>query len=158
WTWLFPAEELKKLLAGVPPAQWRETAIDRLATLYQHRMDWWRHDRTRSQLRERYLYSVSILLLLVLASTSGILCRQSAFTPIVAPAMLAGALGSVLSAMYKLRDEILGIRQLRSFMPVLVAQPLLGATAALVVYVVFSSGLIKVANLDPATFSWHYYL
>src|SRR5688572_27686615 len=72
-------------------------------------------------------------------------------------AMAAGALGSVLSVIYTLRDQIMSIRQLRSFWPVLTAQPVIGAAAATVLFAVLTGDLIRIAKLDPSTLTWQYH-
>ena len=54
---------------------------------------------------------------------------------------LSGALGGTLSGVYKLRDGVSRISQLRAFLPAMVDQPLVGAAAGLVLYLVLEAGL-----------------
>ncbi|RKH48152.1 hypothetical protein [Corallococcus sicarius] len=144
------------------PARGREVIIDRLASLYQQRMDSWRHDRANEQLRANYFFAVTAVLGVVLG-LAGVMtvwegkpfaCPVNTF---LLTAMAAGALGSVLGGVYTLRDEIMSIRQLRAFWPVLTAQPFVGATAAMLLFAVLTSGLIKVANLDVESFTWQHH-
>ena len=169
WTSLFPEEELTGLRARSASGEknerspgWRSATIDWLATLYERRMDSWRHDRAKAQLRSNYLFAVTALLGVVLGLTSVMTVWQGEpFTgdvsTLLLTAMAAGALGSVLSGVYKLRDEMLSIRQLRSFGPVLTAQPFVGATAATLLFAVLTSGLIQVAGLAPGNLSWQHH-
>jgi hypothetical protein len=165
WAALYSEDELKGLRGqcemaqksgqAIPPP-WREIVIDRLATLYQQRMDSWRHDRANSQLRTNYFFGVTAVLGAMLVFTS-VLTIWQGNAALLLTAMASGALGSVLSGIYKLRDEMMSIRQLRSFWPVLTALPFVGATAATLLFAVLTSGLIKVANLDPEAFTWQHH-
>lgn len=170
WTALFAKEELDALRkehadakGGAPPARWRETVVDRLATLYQQRMDSWRHDRAHDQLRANYFVAVTAVLGGVLGLTA-VLTLWGGGGPLEGPpntllltAMATGALGSVLSGIYKLRDEMMGIRQLRSYWSVLTAQPFVGATAATLLFAVLTSGLIQVAGIKPEALTWQHH-
>lgn len=81
---------------------------------------------------------------------------------------LAGGAGSVLSRAYRLgrrplhaeagiktEEPPLGIRALISEWKVFIAQPVIGAAAALIVYLIFSSGVIQigVGKLSPAYYA-----
>ncbi|WP_164021332.1 hypothetical protein [Pyxidicoccus trucidator] len=141
---------------------WREAVIDRLATLYQQRMDSWRHDRANAQLRANYFFAVTAVLGGVLALAGVMTLWEGnpfvgAVNTFLLTAMAAGALGSVLGGVYTLRDEVLGIRQLRAFWPVLTAQPFVGATAAMLLFAVLTSGLIQVANLEVDSLTWQHH-
>jgi hypothetical protein len=149
WTTLYSEHELQEFREqsataekkGDGPPRWREVVIDRLATLYERRIDSWRHDRANAQLRARYFFAVTAVLGVVLGLTSILTVWQGKpFTGSVSTflltAMAAGALGSILSGVYKLRDEMMSIRQLRSFWPVLTAQPFVGATAATLLFAI----------------------
>ena len=165
WRTLYSEAELKELRKqwedvrskgeAMPPA-WREIVIDRLATLYQQRMDRWRHDRANLQLRANYFFGVTVVLGVVLGFT-GVLTVSRDNAVLLMTAMVSGALGSVLSGIYKLRDEMMNIHQLRSFWPVLTAMPFVGAAAGTLLLAVLTSGLIKVADLAPTAFAWQHY-
>jgi len=157
----FDHAELSGLIQGlksdgeVSSARARSAAIDRITTVYYMRMDHHRHDRAQSQLRTNYFFALMAVLggnLLACA----VAIKLRADQPLLI-ACLMGALGSILSGIYKLRDEELGIRQLRSIWPVLVIQPLVGAAAAMLVFAVLKTGIIQVATFDPAKESWPFF-
>jgi hypothetical protein len=141
---------------------WREVVVDRIASLYQQRMDSWRHDRANEQLRANYYFAVTVVLGVVLG-LAGVMTLwegkpfDDPVNTLLLTAMAAGALGSVLGGVYSLRDEVMGIRQLRAFWPVLTAQPFVGATAAMLLFAVLTSGLIQVGNLDVESFTWQHH-
>lgn len=138
---------------------WRSMAIARLSALYGARMDVARHERAALQLRANYLLAVTCVLGVFLGLSG--LCNifsglQLGLEPDrgLLTAIAAGALGSVLSGTYKLRDQMMGIRQLRSFWSALLAQPFVGATAAMLVVLIIKSGIVKFGDFDGATIDW----
>jgi hypothetical protein len=173
WAVWFDVAELEALRGGrmaerdgqgLLLPRWRPTAIDRLATLYEARMDRVRHDRANTTLRNRYITNATLLLvsLFVLAGLlaiyQGVRAEPAPTWMLVATGMVAGGFGSVLTGIYKLRDEKLGIRQLRSLWPTFVAQPMVGAAAALFILLIIASGIIQVGGLDPAQMDWRHYV
>jgi hypothetical protein len=66
----------------------------------------------------------------------------------------AGAIGSLLTGIYKLRDDLGSINQLRNYAPLLVGLPVVGATTAVFVFAAVSSGLITVGGLKVADLGW----
>ena len=66
-------------------------------------------------------------------------------------------LGAVFSGLFKVRDEMASIRQLRSYSPILIAQPLVGATSAAVVFVAFRTGIVRIGAIPPEGLAWHHH-
>lgn len=57
-------------------------------------------------------------------------------------AALAGALGATLSGGLRLRDQLENLNELRAFAPAAAVQPLLGATASVVLLLVLDRGVV----------------
>lgn len=121
----------------------------------------YRRDRTKAQLRGIYLGRMALILTVLLFFfgyfylTAEQLTRNMLF--LVA---FSGAIGSVLSRAYRLgkqplhaetgmktEEPPLGIRALISEWKVFIAQPVLGAVAALIFYLIFSSGILQIIDV-----------
>ncbi|RKH12778.1 hypothetical protein D7V97_07350 [Corallococcus sp. CA053C] len=133
----------------------------------------YRRDRAKMRLRQRQLLIMAAVLLTLLTLFSVALVWAEAIGSVLLLLVLfAGAVGSVLSRAIQLskqplrageaprpgdvrpQEVPLGIRALISAWTVFVAQPVLGATAALILSLVFTSGLLQVgglAQLNTAT-------
>jgi hypothetical protein len=171
WNASFPEEDFQLLRAafsdclakGAPlPQAWRVFAVERLATLYEVRADSFRHARALAGLRARYFrvfFVVLALLLLIsvgLVASNGLGAREVDFSVLIST-LTAGALGATLSGIYKLRDSLTSIRELRSNQAALTIQPLVGAAAAFALFAILRSGLVTIAgfNLDRPDWAQH---
>ena len=173
WEKHFPVDNLEMLLNSYICGEFREgcrrlEARCFLEYLKQAQIEEYRYDRTKIQLRGKYIAvmtAILALLLLVLAYSY----YKTANPPfyLLLLVLFAGAVGSVLSHAFKLgkqplhaenngktREPPLGIRALISERKVFIAQPVIGATAALILFLIFSSGTIQVANKtsEPAVY------
>ncbi len=174
----FPGELPASLLhaprdseAELDVARARQYLIHRL----QEQAQEYRRDRAKMRLRQRYLIIMSgVLLILLTGFSAALLLTGVAELAFLILVLSAGAIGSVLSRAIKLskqplreeaasglgraptREPPLGIRALLSGWTVFVAQPLIGATASLMLALVFLSGILQVAGLaqlNPAAFA-----
>jgi hypothetical protein len=168
WSASFALEEVQNLRAefndclatGKPlPQAWRDLAVERLATLYEVRADSFRYVRALAGLRARYFHTFSVVLAVLLFVSVGLVgitalagSRMELYA--LFSALAAGALGATLSGIYKLRDTLTSIRELRSNKAVLTIQPLVGAAAAFVLYVILRSGWVMIAGVDPDRLGW----
>jgi hypothetical protein len=152
WTDHFDAAALTDLLARRPTKQADpETQADvvwHLRHLYAERAEAGLERRARAKLKCRYLsVLVAVLsfcflaLALVLEEISGPGIWKS-----VALTASAGALGATLSGVFRVRDKLTELDDLRSFSPAMRAQPLVGAVAGLVVLLVLESGAVALGT------------
>jgi len=133
----------------------------------------YRRDRAMITLRRSYLNIMAITLLVLDLAFCGlfiVVCSEFASKCLeICPTswsvfllvMTVGAIGSILARATKLsqqplptgkgQETPLGIRSLMSTWSVFWAQVMLGATAALIVYLVFSSGLLNFGDLETQT-------
>ena len=148
WSDHFSPKKLRALIAA------RDTGrIDRAIHLDAVRSLWKLYDlraeeglerRARAAQKCRYLTALIPILLVPLATLSasihevghGDVWKQ------IALAASAGALGATLSGVFRVRDRLLELDDLRSFWPAMRIQPLIGATAGLVTLFVFESGAV----------------
>jgi hypothetical protein len=122
----------------------REHVLAVLARLHHERVDRVRHDRARDKLWQQFAWKlIPVIAALLGASLYFYLAHP---TSRVLP-VLAGALGSVLSAVLKMRDGEQRIRQLRRWASFIFVQPMIGAAAALVMTWI---GVDNVLKLDPS--------
>lgn len=164
WARKFPVEELERLCAeyknGNPSKETREVSIARLVHLFEARIDAWRHQRALTQLRSNYLQAVALSLFGLLAALVVLVNLVLHFAAgnqllwMLLTTAMTGALGSVLTGVFKLRDEMMSLRQLRTFSPVLIALPVVGATAATVLFVVLHAGLLSIGGLQADELNW----
>lgn len=161
WSVHFAASELRELAEALrfqnPEASKLRTARARLAQLYEARVDHWRHERAFIQLRTNYLHAVSGILAGTLVLFGWLIWRVGGPVRELCLAGSAGVLGAVFSGLFKVRDEMASIRQLRSFSPILIAQPLVGATAAVVVFLAFRTGIVRIGSIAPEGLAWHHH-
>jgi hypothetical protein len=131
-------------------AQDRGRAEQFLAKLYEARDERWRYERALARLRRRCMlfYAVGIGILLaslgsVINSTNGQLeqLRDQLLT-----VALAGALGSTLAALVKLRDAVVRLNDLLAIAWVMGAQALIGASFGLVAWLFLRSGVVQIGN------------
>ena len=121
-----------------------ERAREQLLTTYEMRRFRYRRLRARRRMKSFHLVAVAVLLLgLTLALALSVEDPTGPEQPdAVLLAALAGALGGTLANVIKLRDEISRGTELRAFKPSLVAQPVVGAVAGLVVLLFVTSGVL----------------
>jgi hypothetical protein len=139
----------------------RRDVVYSLQYLYRTRNGEFRHDRAKIRLRGSILFRVAFILslLLILLSFFYIAAegppRPSKEISLVFLALFSGAAGSVLSRAIKiakqplhadtgneLGEPPLGIRALTSDWKVFLAQPIIGATAALILFFIVQEGLL----------------
>ena len=127
-----------------------EEARRRLAALYRARLVLYSLYRARLQMKRNFLlYLAPVLLALVCLFAIVItLTKPGSSWREILLAGTAGAVGATMSGTFKLRDQIDHINALRAFKPVIVVQPLLGAAAALFVFLVLESGLVQIGDSD----------
>jgi hypothetical protein len=72
----------------------------------------------------------------------------------VSLAVFAGAIGASLSATIKIRDRVRRTLELRALAPLVVIQPVIGATAGLFVLLILESGLLEVNSSGTNWATW----
>jgi hypothetical protein len=144
WQQHFDPAELDELLrvytSGSPSSTDQDRAVDRLTFLYLQRAAAGRDRRAKAGLKARYLNWLAAALLGLLVAfgvTIHSLAPDSWKTMLVAAC--AGAVGAALSGVFKVRDHLAGLDELRGFPPAMRVQPLVGACAGLVVMLVLES-------------------
>jgi hypothetical protein len=153
WAAHFSKKELdalrKSYREGTPSRGARSLAVDRLTFLYLMRAEAGRDRRAKAALKCMYLQRLALVLiaLLVLLATTISLTAGDARTPVLLAAC-AGALGSTLSGIFAVRDQLGRLDELRGFAPAMRVQPLVGACAGLVVLLALHSDVV---SLGPST-------
>lgn len=142
WSDVLDEEELRELLAA---RRWTEDQLADarrlLAALARAQTADYRLQRARSRMRGLYLLGLGpVLLLLVGGLAYAIHLIAPTEKAVIVAVALAGAVGSTLSGVYKLRDGVRRISQVRAFVPAMVDQPLVGAAAGLVLFLVLEAG------------------
>jgi hypothetical protein len=157
WSKHFRQQELLDLLqvyAAQPvKGKDRDRAVERLNSLYLKRAEAGRDRRAKAALTDLYLQRLTLVLgpfllglgTIALVSTTGSHSVWRAF----AVAALAGALGSTLSGVLRLRDQLLRMDELRAFRPAMIVQPLVGASAGALVFLLLASRAFSLGSLDP---------
>ena len=140
WASVFGRTELERLLETPRPGDFRVAALGYLRRLHHERVDRVRHDRARDKLWQSFVWKlipiVYGLFFLCLLTT-----REPPF-----PAVAAGAIGAMLSGVFKLRDGEQRIRDLRRSSSFLLLQPMIGATAALVMMWLGASSVLTIKS------------
>jgi hypothetical protein len=161
WSAHFEVSELRELTEALTSSNPHEAKIRvarfRLAQLYEARVDHWRHERAFIQLRTNYLHAISFLLCGTLLVFGALTWRAGGPLLKLCLVCSAGALGAIFTGLFKVRDEMVSIRQLRSFSPILIAQPLVGAASAAVVFIVFQTGIVRLGGIAPEALAWHHH-
>jgi hypothetical protein len=142
WADVLDENEVRELLE---PRRWTEGDLAHarrlLAALARAQTADYRLQRARSRMRALYLLGLGpVLFVLVGGLAYAIQLVVPAEKEVIVVVALAGAVGSTLSGVYKLRDGVRRISQLRAFLPSMVAQPLVGAAAGLVLFLVLEAG------------------
>lgn len=151
WGKYFDESELESLrtrggsdLDNSDLARWRSQTIERLARLQWERSEDGRHRRLRSTFRTLLLLWLVPLFAILIGGTVWALRAGND----LASAGFAGALGAATSGAFLLRDELQRVREFRSFIPLVLVQPLIGATFGLVTYLALASGLVAIGNFN----------
>jgi hypothetical protein len=152
WNAHFDAHELQLLLNAFklrePTLAHHARAVDRLTFLYFQREESGRDRRARAELKKLYLTLLAPLLLLMLAGFGlavNFVTHGRVWEALVLTAC-AGGLGSTLSGIFKVRDQLVRLEELRSFGPAMRVQPLIGACAGLIVFLALQSHAVSLGS------------
>src|SRR5262245_44035452 len=123
-------------------------AVRSLRMLYGLRAEAGLERRARAAQKCHYLTMlIPILLVLQVALGAAIYeVGRSDMWKQIALAGSAGALGAALSGIFRVRDKLVELDDLRSFWPAMRIQPLIGATAGLVTLLVLESGAVQLGG------------
>jgi hypothetical protein len=158
WGSHFSKKELdvlrKAYRESAPGRHVRSLAVDRLTFLYLMRAEAGRNRRAKAALKCAYLQRLALVLvaLLVLLATTISLTAGEARAPVLLAAC-AGALGSTLSGIFAVRDELVRLDELRGFAPAMRVQPLVGACAGLFVLLALQSDIVSLGPTTEETWS-----
>jgi hypothetical protein len=149
WSEHLPKKKLNALLVARTKGPIDRTtqieAVRSLRMLYELRAEAGLERRARAAQKCHYLAMlIPILLVLQVALGAAIYeVGRSDMWKQIALAGSAGALGAALSGIFRVRDRLVELDDLRSFWPAMRIQPLIGATAGLVTLLVLESGAVK---------------
>jgi hypothetical protein len=132
-----------------------ERGSNRLLQLFRARTALYQLERARDEVSSRLLWNASVI---VLALAALLLVALQLENPIWISAA-AGALGGCISSTVQVRAAPRRIGALRAYVPLEVLQPLIGASAGLVTFLLLSAGVRNVFNpsLLGGTNSWAVY-
>jgi hypothetical protein len=159
WNTHFDADELAELLDAYrtrrPTASEHARAVDRLTFLYLMREEAGRDRRARAALKYQYLTKLAprLFILLVGLGVAANYATKGSFLETILLTACAGAVGSTLSGVFKVRDQLVRLDELRGFGPAMRVQPLIGACAGLIVFLILDSHSIQVGAASSATWS-----
>jgi hypothetical protein len=162
WDKHFPLQELDELLKTfkqrarpIDPTVF-DRVIDRLTFLYLAREEAGRDRRARAALKRHYLSRLWIVLVLLLAGFGvafNVATKWDGWEAVVLT-LCAGALGSALSGIFKVRDQLVQLEELRSFWPAMRVQPLIGACGGLILLLVLQSHAVAVGSVTDGFSGW----
>jgi hypothetical protein len=159
WNTHFDADELVALLKvfafRTATLADHARAVDRLTFLYLQREEAGRDRRARAALKRMYLTRLTPVMLLLLAgfalavnvATGGHIWEKLLLS------LCAGGLGSTVSGIFKVRDQLVRLDELRSFGPAMRVQPLIGACAGLILFLVLQSHAIALGSAESGGWS-----
>lgn len=128
-----------------------ETITAELRTVSLYRANDQRKDHARLAIRAATLRWMLMLLLLLVLGTGAVLAWAGDTTgSFVLVAASTGALGSVLSGFFRLRDDLHRLSDLRAFGAVLFVQPLVGAAAGLFAFLAVDAGVLDIPTSGSA--------
>ena len=149
WTQHFSAAELQRLRKsyhdGTPDRRLQGQAAAKLSFLYARRAEAGRERRAKAQQKRRYLnvlFWALLVLQVVLVLAIDAAAGEDEVWRQIFVAGAAGALGATLAGTMKIRDDLRELDDLRSFWPAMRVQPLVGATAGLIVLLVVETGTL----------------
>jgi hypothetical protein len=127
-------------------------AVDRLTSLYLKREEAGRDRRARAEQKKRYLILLTPLLffLLVGFGVAAEFTTPDRIWKTLLFAACAGGLGSTLSGIFKVRDQLERLDELRSFGPAMCVQPLIGACAGTMLLLALRSNAVSFGSTSSA--------
>jgi hypothetical protein len=149
WNAHFDEHELKLLRNAFtlrePTLAHHARAVDRLTFLYHKREEAGRDRRARAELKKLFLNVLAGLLLVLLAGfvVAANFTTGGKVWEALLLAVCAGALGSTLSGIIKVRDQLDRLEELRSFRPAMRVQPLIGACAGAILLLALRSHAVS---------------
>jgi hypothetical protein len=159
WNAHFDSGELRDLVDAYrsrrPTRAEHAQAVDRLTFLYLMRDEAGRDRRARAALKYQYLTRLAPVLLVLFVGL-GIavnFATKGNFLETILLTACAGALGSTLSGVFKVRDHLVRLDELRGFWPAMRVQPIVGACAGLFVFLILDSHAIELGAGSSATWS-----
>ena len=159
WNAHFDAGELRELIRAFrsrrPTQTERAQAVDRLTFLYLRRDEAGRDRRARAALKRQYLTRLAPLLLVLFVGLGVAVnyATKGTFLETILLTACAGALGSTLSGVFKVRDQLVRLDELRGFWPAMRVQPIVGACAGLFVFLILDSHAIQLSAGSSETWS-----
>jgi hypothetical protein len=159
WNGHFDAAELDELLQAFrtrrPTPVEHTRAVDRLTFLYLMREEAGRDRRARAALKCLYLTKLApaLLALLIGLGVAVNYATKGSFLETILLTACAGGMGSMLSGVFKVRDQLVRLDELRGFWPAMRVQPIVGACAGLIVFLVLDSHAIALGSASSATWS-----
>jgi hypothetical protein len=159
WNVHFDKAELRELIdvyrTRKPTRAEHARAVDRLTLLYLMRDEAGRDRRARAALKYQYLTRLAPLLLVLLIGlgVAANYATQGNFLETILLTACAGALGSTLSGVFKVRDHLVRLDELRGFWPAMRVQPVVGACAGLIVFLILDSQAIGLGAESSETWS-----
>ena len=159
WNAHFDKTELRELIdvyrSRKPTRAEHALAVDRLTLLYLMRDEAGRDRRARAALKYQYLTRLAPLLLVLLVGlgVAANYATKGNFLETILLTACAGALGSTLSGVFKVRDHLVRLDELRGFWPAMRVQPVVGACAGLIVFLILDSQAIGLGAESSETWS-----
>ena len=159
WNAHFDPAELTALVdvfrARRPSALEHARAVDRLTFLYLMREEAGRDRRARAALKCLYLTKLApaLLALVVGLGVAVNYSTKGSFLETILLTACAGGVGSMLSGFFRVRDQLVRLDELRGFWPAMRVQPIVGACAGLIVFLLLDSKAIQLGSLGSATWS-----
>jgi hypothetical protein len=160
WTQHFSEKELQNLRdnyeRGTLDRRLQGQAVAKLSKLYQFRAEAGRERRVKAAQKRRYLIGLAPALFALQVALVFAIDAAAGEDPVwkqIFVAGTAGALGATLAGTIKIRDHIGGLDDLRSFWPAMLVQPVVGATAGLIVLLVIETGTLDGGSAS-ASGSW----
>lgn len=161
WSDHFAPYKLQKLIVarsrGKIDPSLHADAVRSLWKLYEVRAEAGLERRVRAEQKRYYLENLWWILLLLLAILPLALASVGphGVWSQLAVAASAGALGATLSGIFRVRDRLVELDDLRSFWPAMRIQPLIGATAGLITLLVLESGAVSFGSVQTHTWAPH---
>jgi hypothetical protein len=159
WNAHFDTAELRELVEAhrerrATRAQHAQ-AVDRLTFLYLMREEAGRDRRARAALKFQYLTRLApvLIALLIGLGVAANYATKGTFLETILLTACAGALGSTLSGVFKVRDHLVRLDELRGFWPAMRVQPVVGACAGLIVFLILDSQAIGLGAESSETWS-----
>jgi hypothetical protein len=156
WNTYFDGQELLDLVEAFKlrraTASDHACAVDRLTFLYLQREEAGRDRRARAALKRIYLSWLRLALLVMLAGFGVAFnaATEWAHWEAVLLTVCAGGLGSTVSGVFKVRDQLVQLDELRSFWPAMRVQPLIGACSGLILFLVLRTHAVSLGAVSAS--------